>query len=161
MVTKCTCVNHQVALGKECDQPYEVCFGFDDLADYSVERGTARYVTQEEALQILNQCEEAGLIPNPSKGENIMALCNCGEACGHLDQLKMFPRPADECDSNYFAKVDGDLCMACETCVERCHMEAIKIGPSDIAEIDLDQCIGCGVCISTCPDEALSLQLKS
>ncbi|MBW1911601.1 MAG: 4Fe-4S binding protein [Deltaproteobacteria bacterium] len=161
MVTKCACMNQQLLLGNTIDQPHEVCFAFDDVADYWNEFGHGRYVTQEEALEILRECEKAGLVPNPSKGDTIMALCNCGKACYHLDQLRMRPRPSDDAESGYFAEVDGDLCSACETCVDRCHMDAVSIGASDAAEIDLDRCIGCGICIVTCPEEALSLRLKA
>jgi len=39
-------------------------------------------------------------------------------------------------------------------------MEAITIGPEEVAEVNLDRCIGCGLCVTTCTTEALSLQPK-
>ncbi len=62
--------------------------------------------------------------------------------------------------SNYFAVVDPERCVACETCLDRCQMDAITIGEDDIAHVNLDRCIGCGLCVTTCTTEALSLQPK-
>ena len=56
-------------------------------------------------------------------------------------------------------RVDDDLCTGCETCLDRCQMDAIKIDEGK-ANIDLDFCIGCGLCVSTCPSEALTLKQK-
>jgi len=63
------------------------------------------------------------------------------------------------CHTNYFAVVDTELCTGCETCVERCQMDAITLD-EEKANIDLDHCIGCGLCVSTCPSDALSLKQK-
>ena len=161
VVSKCACMSQQLLMGRTFDQPHEVCFAFDDVADYSAESGHGRYVTTEQALEILHECEKAGLVPNASKGGTVLALCNCGKACYHLDQMRMRPRPVDDAESGYFAQVNGDLCSACGTCIDRCHMDAVRIGSSDAAEIDLDRCIGCGICIITCPEDALSLCLKA
>jgi ferredoxin len=40
-------------------------------------------------------------------------------------------------------------------------MEAITMGPGDVAVVDLDRCIGCGLCVTTCETEALSLHTKA
>ncbi|GAG56662.1 unnamed protein product [marine sediment metagenome] len=82
------------------------------------------------------------------------------DCCGMLRALKKHPRPAEIIISNYYALVDSDLCAACETCLDRCQMEAITIGPEEVAEVNLNRCIGCGLCVTTCTTEALSLQPK-
>jgi ferredoxin len=61
--------------------------------------------------------------------------------------------------TNYYAEVDSDLCIGCETCVQRCQMEAIIMNDS-IAKINKKLCIGCGNCISTCPESAIILKKK-
>ena len=61
--------------------------------------------------------------------------------------------------SNYYAVVDKDDCTGCETCLDRCQMEAIAI-IDEKAEINLDRCIGCGLCVTTCPADALKLVKK-
>jgi Na+-translocating ferredoxin:NAD+ oxidoreductase RNF subunit RnfB len=88
-------------------------------------------------------------------------MCNCcGDCCGMLRALKKHPHPAQMVMSNYLAVVDPDLCSACETCVDRCQMDAIALGPEDVAQVDLRRCIGCGLCVTTCPTEAIRLELK-
>jgi Na+-translocating ferredoxin:NAD+ oxidoreductase subunit B len=59
--------------------------------------------------------------------------------------------------SNYFAEVNQDECSGCETCLERCQMEALKMNEYQLAEINLDRCIGCGLCAAACPEEAIQL----
>jgi Fe-S-cluster-containing hydrogenase component 2 len=39
-------------------------------------------------------------------------------------------------------------------------MDAIALGPEDVAQVDLRRCIGCGLCVTTCPTEAIRLELK-
>jgi heterodisulfide reductase subunit A-like polyferredoxin len=61
--------------------------------------------------------------------------------------------------SNYFARVDDAECTGCETCLERCQMEAIEVDDG-VAAIDLIRCIGCGLCVTTCPVDAIELVKK-
>jgi len=55
------------------------------------------------------------------------------------------------------AKVDDKKCTGCESCVEECPSEAIKMA-NDKAEINLDTCVDCGVCVDACPAEAISME---
>jgi ferredoxin len=159
-VADCVCRVQQGKLDQDCDKPLEACFMFGSHAKYYVERGMGRWIDQGETLQILDQCEEAGLVPQPFNAQNPGGMCNCcGDCCGMLRALKKHPRPAERVITNYYAQVDRDLCASCETCLERCQMEAITIGPDDMAVVDRDRCIGCGLCVPTCETEALSLHL--
>ena len=161
-IADCICRVQQGLLGKACDKPLEVCFSFGSHASFYVEREMARWISQEEALEILKRCEEAGLVPQPVNSQNPGGWCNCcGDCCGMLRALKKHPRPAQMVVSNYFAVVDTDLCVACEACLERCQMDAITIGEDEVAEVNLDRCIGCGLCVTTCTTEALSLVAKA
>ena len=100
-------------------------------------------------------------MPQPFISQDAGGMCNCcGDCCGILRSIKMHPKPAERVLTNYYAAVDPDACSACETCVDRCQMEAIKLGADDVAEVDRDRCIGCGLCVTTCPSEAVSLQPK-
>ena len=55
------------------------------------------------------------------------------------------------------AKVDKEKCNGCESCVEECPSEAIKMVDGK-AEIEVDACVDCGVCVDTCPDEAITME---
>ncbi|MHA1241267.1 MAG: DUF362 domain-containing protein [Promethearchaeota archaeon] len=71
--------------------------------------------------------------------------------------VKRYPRPADYFTSNFHASVDSETCEGCETCVERCQMEALSL-VNNISEVDYDRCIGCGNCVTTCPSDAIKLK---
>jgi len=55
------------------------------------------------------------------------------------------------------AKVDDEKCTGCESCVDECPSEAIKM-VNDKAEINPDTCVDCGVCVDACPAEAISME---
>ena len=57
-VTRCTCR----VIAHKCDQPQEVCLQVDNAARYTIDRGSGREVTKDEALAILRSCEEKGLV---------------------------------------------------------------------------------------------------
>ncbi len=160
-VADCMCRVHQGILGKACDSPVEVCFAFGAQARYYVESGLARWTNREEALTIIDRCEEAGLVPQPFNAQEPSGLCNCcGDCCDILRSIKMHPKPAERVISNYTAVVDADRCTSCETCVGRCQMEAISVPQEGTALVNKERCIGCGLCVTTCPSEAVRLHPK-
>jgi ferredoxin len=53
--------------------------------------------------------------------------------------------------------VDEGKCDGCESCVEECPSEAIKI-VDDRAVVDVEACVDCGVCVDACPAEAISME---
>ncbi|MHC4159311.1 MAG: indolepyruvate ferredoxin oxidoreductase subunit alpha [Planctomycetota bacterium] len=55
------------------------------------------------------------------------------------------------------AKVDKEKCTGCESCVEECPSEAIKMA-DDKAQIDVDTCVDCAACVDSCPAEAISME---
>lgn len=160
-VANCVCRTMTRKAEQGCDKPLEACFVFGSHADYYVENKMARYIGKEEARDIIINNEKAGLVIQPFNAQNTGGMCSCcGCCCGVLNSLKRQPSPAAAVKSNYFARVDDDECSGCETCLERCQIEAIDM-VDDIARINLDRCIGCGLCITTCPTEAMSLIKKS
>ncbi len=159
-VANCICRTQKGLIDQGCDKPLEVCFAFGSHAEYYVDRGMGRWITQEEAMHILDECEKAALVPQPFNAQNPGGLCNCcGDCCGILRALKKHPKPVNMVITSYYAQVDQDLCVACETCLDRCQMEAIAIH-DQVAEVNLDRCIGCGLCVTTCETGALSLRPK-
>ncbi len=160
-VADCVCRTQRSLLDKGCDKPKEVCFQFGSHAEFYVDKGMGRFITEEEALRIIDKCEEDGLVPQPFAARDAGGLCNCcGDCCGILRSIKLHPKPAEKVITNYYAAVDPDSCSACETCLDRCQMDAIKINAADVAEVDRDRCIGCGLCVPTCPSGAVTLQAK-
>ncbi len=159
-VAPCVCRATKKLVGQECDKPVENCFSFGSHAEYYVENKMGRYITIDEAKEIVKKNEEAGLVMQPFNSQKIGGMCSCcGDCCGVLRSLKMNPNPAKMVQSNYFAQVDDEECTGCETCLERCQMDAIDV-VDGIAEINLVRCIGCGLCVSTCPVDAIELIKK-
>ncbi len=160
-VTNCICRVQQRLVGNQCTKPLEVCFSFGSAACYYIDQGMGREIDHEEALAILDRCQEAGLVAQPGNIQNPGGMCNCcGDCCPTLRMAKRYPRPAALIVSNYYAVLDQKGCSGCQTCIGRCQMEAITINDEGVAQIDLNRCIGCGLCALTCPTEAITLKVK-
>lgn len=159
-IANCICRTTSKHIGKGCDKPMEACFLFGSHGHYYVENKMGRYISVEEAKEILRKNEEAGLVIQPFNSKKAGGMCSCcGDCCGMLRSLKMQPVPSSAVQSNYFADVSEEECTGCETCLDRCQMEAIGI-IDEKAKINLDRCIGCGLCVTTCPADALKLVKK-
>jgi Na+-translocating ferredoxin:NAD+ oxidoreductase subunit B len=159
-VAPCICRTWAKIDERGCDKPLEACFSFGSHAHYYVENHMGRYVSKEEAKEILRRNEEAGLVIQPFNSQMVGGMCSCcGDCCGVLRSLKKQPAPASAVQSSYFAEINPEDCVGCETCVERCQMDAITMVDGQ-AVIDLNRCIGCGLCVTTCATEALHLTKK-
>ena len=55
------------------------------------------------------------------------------------------------------AKIDIGKCTGCESCVEACPSEAIKMQDQK-AVVDAEACIDCAVCVDECPAEAITVE---
>ena len=156
----CICRQEHRMMGRGCDKPLETCLVFGSGAAYYEENGLGRPISREEALAILEQAEEAGLVLQPSNAQKAVNICTCcGCCCQILKNLKSLPEPARYVASNYYAAVDPDACTGCETCVERCQMDAVRM-EDGLAVVLGERCIGCGLCVPTCPGEAMRLESK-
>jgi Na+-translocating ferredoxin:NAD+ oxidoreductase subunit B len=157
----CICRVQQNLIEKGCDKPKEVCFSFGSHAHYYVENNLGRYITQDEALAVLDACEEAGLVNQPANMINPGGMCNCcGDCCGVLRSLNKLPKPAAEVFNDYRARVDAGACIGCETCLTRCQIGALTMDDMPAAVVNPDRCIGCGLCVTTCPTGAIEMVLK-
>lgn len=157
LVAPCICRREQAVAGHGCDNPVESCLVFGMGADYYQRNGIGRVIDQQEALDILERANEAGLVLQPGNARKLMNICCCcGCCCQALKAYKRHEKPAIMAAASFVAATDPDACIGCETCVDRCQMAALRI-EMDHAVLDRDRCIGCGLCVSTCPAEALTL----
>jgi Pyruvate/2-oxoacid:ferredoxin oxidoreductase delta subunit len=151
-VTKCTC---RLTMQK-CDGPIDVCLQVDRAADYTIERGTGRELTREEALKVIEETEEAGLVHvTMNKASVGHFICNCcGCCCQSFTLLISDGLPL--CDpSRYRPQVDAAACTGCAACEERCWFDAIAVGTDEIAAVVEGKCVGCGQCALACPEDAI------
>jgi ferredoxin len=152
-VVNCTC---RLIDGK-CGHEVEVCLQIGKSADYTVERGSGREITKEEARDIVRRCDEAGLvhvIMNSRSKQHF--ICNCCSDCCIAMPVLINEGINVLAPSRFSCRVDADACTGCEACVERCIFGAITMD-SDVAVIDPEKCMGCGLCVRECPADALFL----
>lgn len=161
-VMDCFCRTENKLLGKGCDKPVNVCMTFSEAAEYFIENGIGREISKEEALKLLDEAEEAGLVHcsmNTFSEHRIICNC-CGCCCGFLRGLNDFKITTAVAKSNLYAEVDQNKCTACGTCVDRCQVGAITC-EGDYSVMTKELCIGCGLCISSCQSAARSFIRKS
>jgi Pyruvate/2-oxoacid:ferredoxin oxidoreductase delta subunit len=157
-VTRCTCR----VIAHKCDKPLEVCLQVNNAAKYTVDRGSGREVSKEEALAILRESEEKGLVHvTMNKAHVGHFICNCCDCCCQALPL-MISDGLKICDPSRFqADIAADQCVACGTCVDRCYFNAIEEVEEDGAtfmRVIADKCMGCGLCHITCPEDAISMK---
>jgi Na+-translocating ferredoxin:NAD+ oxidoreductase subunit B len=161
-VINCVCRQGMDLLEKPCRQTdiRETCLILGGFARTVIRAGQGRELSKEEVLAILERADQVGMVLQPQNTQDPSFICCCcGCCCGVLATAKTLPHPAEYFDTNYYADVDNDLCTGCETCGDRCQMEAIHYADG-LASVDLHLCIGCGLCVTTCPDGAIQLLPK-
>lgn len=149
---------------KKCEHPLETCLVFDYYADFMVEKGSGRYLTSEEALQLLEEMEKNGLVHSTINTQTRpQFICNCCTcACIILRGLTELHNPRAIAKSNFLPVRDNELCRKCGKCVHICPLKAnVYHAPHDKEPeriLLLEQrCIGCGLCAYNCPNDAIKL----
>lgn len=128
----CSCRMSREKLGEGCgDDANDWCIAVGDMAQYVVETQRGRWITREEAYEILQRAEDNGFVHQITNidGENkIFAICNCNvNVCYALRTSQLFNTP-NLSRSAYVAHVEKENCVACGRCVEVCPAGAVKLG---------------------------------
>jgi Pyruvate/2-oxoacid:ferredoxin oxidoreductase delta subunit len=157
-VGHCPCRQIKRTAGEGCTHSLEVCFSFGAMARYMLDYGMGRRVSLDETLEILEKCEDEGLVHSVENYDGkIGTLCNCCSCCCvFLDSRKRLGFDTIS-PSSYRALVDAESCSACELCEDGCQMGAIRMNGGTHAVVDEDRCLGCGHCASLCPEDAVRL----
>ncbi len=142
--------------------PLEVCMWFGNIADHLIARLGGRRVSKQEAKDILDRSEDAGLIHmSRNTTEDIDFMCNCDRwHCEVVTHVLKQPKPGWVFNSGFQPVFDSERCAACETCIGRCPPQALKLGDNDVPTVNLDLCFGCGVCATGCPEGAIAMSPK-
>jgi len=152
-VVKCPC---RLVAGAPCGKSLEVCIQVNKAADYTMERGSGKVLNKQDALGLLRDCEEEGLVHMVSNRRGLgHIICNCCDDCciawpGDRTGPIKYAAP-----SRFAAAVDQSTCTGCGDCLDRCIFDAIEM--DDTAEVINKNCMGCGLCAVVCPVEAISL----
>jgi len=156
-VTRCTCRT----TARKCSRPIHVCLQVGRAADYTLERGSGREVSKQEAMEIVAQAEEAGLVHlTMNKASEFTFICNCCECCCQVLPL-LIKEGRKLCDPSRFqSRVLPEKCSGCALCVDNCAFKAIAMVSSssgEVAEVQAQKCMGCGLCALACPEDAIKL----
>jgi Pyruvate/2-oxoacid:ferredoxin oxidoreductase delta subunit len=161
---KIAVINCACRTKKPCNHPLEVCIVFDYAAEFMVEREYGRYLSVEEALELLEECEKAGLVHSTVNTQTRpLLVCNCCTcACIILRGITELHNPRAIAKSNFLPVRDDELCNKCKKCVRICPMEAnVYHAPHDKEPERIlfleERCIGCGLCAYNCPNDAIKL----
>ena len=162
-VANCICRMESRLIGNSCtkEYPMETCLSFGAAAEYYIENGIGREITADEAIKIIDEADEAGLVHAGANKTHLSNICNCCPCCcGLMRGITQFGFDKHKFMNAIFESIiDKDLCIACSACVDRCPVNAISID-EDFAVVDRNKCLGCGLCHRTCPEEAITLQLR-
>lgn len=158
-VRDCVCRVQQDQLGRRCDFPIHNCLSFTGFG----RPPGPNDISREEALALLDRCEEAGLVHTVSNvARDVYYMCNCcGCCCGILRGVTQRGIENSVARASYLAGVDGERCTGCGVCVQRCQVGAVSMSPDGVVVVDAVRCIGCGLCVTGCSAGAVVLEKRA
>ena len=131
-----------------------------------------RMVSEEEALEHVKKCREAGLVHligrnkldtvwlNIKPGEKLLTVCNCCPCCCLWKVLPVI-NPSISSKVNKMPGVSVEItekCVGCGNCTKNvCFVDAIRL-EGERALIN-QNCRGCGRCVDVCPKGAISINI--
>ena len=162
-VGNCFCRHQKASIGDPCKKTdlMKNCLWLGDTAKFLISQNFIEPVSKEEALKIIKDSEDAGLVHKAyhfdlDLEQEIATLCNCcDDCCGPIGGMRKGGLPLKDLTS-HMAKVTEDECVGCGTCVDKCLVKAIEL-VDDIANVDEKKCMGCGQCAYHCPTGAMKL----
>jgi ferredoxin len=161
----CFCRQRRSLLGDPCSTaaPILNCFTFGKSARHTAAQGFAKKVSKQEALEIMQAAEAAGLVhkafhPGSRESSPETSICNCcKDCCDTFGLWRSGTLPLIN-STFYLSVIDPEACTGCGICVERCPTDAISLAEEGWAQRDESACLGCGVCSRFCPEEAIALK---
>ncbi|MBI5949168.1 MAG: ferredoxin family protein [Chloroflexi bacterium] len=169
-VVSCSCRKRQESLGNPCRLSHDMnCIQFSRAAEYTKGRGHGRMLSKEEALALIEETEEHGLVhqwPNVAI-HSTNTLCSCCDDCCvfllPMSEAKV-PWTVWYAKSRFEAQNDLETCDGCQDCIERCQFDALTMekvqGQKKLkAIVDPVNCMGCGVCVLACEPQSLKMAI--
>ncbi|HHE56028.1 MAG TPA: 4Fe-4S dicluster domain-containing protein, partial [Caldithrix abyssi] len=140
-------------------QPLDVCLIVGEpFASFVLEHHPkkARKITQQEALQILQEEDARGHVHHAffkdAMLQRFYAICNCCSCCCGAMQAMRNGTPM-LAPSGYILQLEEEKCVGCGVCIEYCQFKALSLQNGKI-HLDEALCMGCGVCVDKCKQQA-------
>lgn len=157
-VSACQCRTMWDALGVEFpeEHPHRTCLSLGEMAEYFIETGIGEQITQDEAIEIVEDIIERGMVVESICAKNADIICCChSKSCGNLMAYRGIngEGAASTYYNAYVLSYDADACTKCGKCIERCPMESISFGDDGACVMD-KACVRCGQCVAVCPSSA-------
>lgn len=158
-VDPCPC--RLVAGEKACDAPLFVCMRINTSAKIRKEQKGSRGLSKEDALKIMRNAREHGLVFSLESCIQPYQynICSCCNDCCIAMKLRY------DCGLNiynsgpYLPRFNADQCNACGLCVSKCPVKALSL-VNGLPRINLDDCLGCGLCSEACPNDASEMRIS-
>ena len=166
-VMHCFCRQWRKMVNEPCrfDFPTEACMVIGEASKSVVKSGIGRYVSKEEALDLIRQLQKRGAVhqmfhEDENVGRPEVAICSCcWDCCGVLGSYNRGILPL-QLKSYFEAQIaDESLCRGCGTCEEHCPVQAIVVQDGK-CQLNPAKCIGCGQCEVQCPEGAIRMVPK-
>lgn len=163
-VSPCQCRLMWESLGIDwpTDQPTRTCLSLGEMAEYFKENGIGEPVTQDEAIAIVEDAIDHGMVPESIATRDVDIICCChGDSCGNLKGFLAGGgnNPSWKNFNAYVLSYDKDTCIRCGACIDRCPMHAIEFGDDGFC-LHNTTCVRCGQCVSVCPVQARVLRAR-
>ena len=171
MLNDCPC--RRVNDCKDHSKEYGCMYMGGDTLSIMITEDVGRVVTKDEALERVRLAVEDGLIPLLGKAMDeaegygvtdtghILSVCFCCPCCcidGKIVTNGTIAMDLLHRMEGVTVKVDDDLCVGCEKCLEVCVFRGMEM-IDGIAKVNQKRCIGCGRCESICPNESVSIEI--
>ena len=159
------CQDHDISLG--------CMYMGDDTLNLLITEDKGRVATKEEAIERVKLAVENGLIPLLGRAMDeadmfgvkdtghFLSMCFCCPCCcidGKIITHGSIGLNFAHRMGGVTVKVDEDLCVGCEECLEVCVFRGMEM-IDGIAKVNQERCLGCGRCESTCPNDAISIEI--
>jgi Pyruvate/2-oxoacid:ferredoxin oxidoreductase delta subunit len=169
-VSLCHCRHVESHRGNDCQVfRMECCLSIGLGADYLIRHDLAREIDKAEALDLLTETRDAGVVhicDNVQNRPSFVCQC-CGCCCEILNAFRKFGLFGSTFSSNFQAIPDESKCTGCKKCQKACPVDAIDIIDRPrtmngkkyrwIAKVDPDICLGCGVCAMKCEFDSMEM----
>lgn len=157
-VSPCQCRTMWNALGVPYpeEHPLRTCLSLGEMAEYFIENGIGDQITTDEAIAVVENSIDKGMVVESICSKNADIICSChSKSCGNLMAWRKIngEGAAATYFSAYMLHYDKTVCLKCGKCIDRCPMQAITFGDDGYCVMD-SSCVRCGQCAKICPASA-------